>query len=41
MNYLHLGDCYDVLHREISPESADLIYIDPPFQQQAQLQYLF
>jgi len=31
MNYLHLGDCLDVLRREIPDESADLIYIDPPF----------
>ncbi len=31
MNYLHLGDCLEVLRHEISDSSVDLIYIDPPF----------
>ncbi len=31
MNVLHLGDCLDVLQREVASESVDLIYIDPPF----------
>jgi site-specific DNA-methyltransferase (adenine-specific) len=31
MNYLYLGDCYDVLKHDIQDESVDLIYIDPPF----------
>ncbi|MEK0337408.1 MAG: DNA methyltransferase [Nitrosopumilus sp.] len=31
MNYLFLGDCYDVLRHDIQNESVDLIYIDPPF----------
>lgn len=31
MNYLHLGDCLDVLRQNIKDESVDLIYIDPPF----------
>jgi site-specific DNA-methyltransferase (adenine-specific) len=31
MNYLHFGDCLEVLRSEIPDESVDLIYIDPPF----------
>ena len=31
MNFLHLGDCLDVLRSETPDESVDLIYIDPPF----------
>ena len=31
MNYLYLGDCYDVLKHDIKDGSVDLIYIDPPF----------
>lgn len=31
MNYLHMGDCLDVLRQDIKDESVDLIYIDPPF----------
>ncbi|MGE0083993.1 MAG: DNA methyltransferase [Desulfococcaceae bacterium] len=31
MNWLHLGDCLEVLRKEIPDETADLIYIDPPF----------
>ncbi len=31
MNWLHLGDCLEVLRKEIPDETVDLIYIDPPF----------
>ena len=30
MNYLFLGDCYDILRNDIPDESVDLIYIDLP-----------
>ena len=31
MNYIYLGDCFEVLRDYIEDESIDLIYIDPPF----------
>lgn len=31
MNYLFLGDCLNILRENISDNSVDLVYIDPPF----------
>ena len=39
-NRLYFGDCLEVMREDISSESVDLIYLDPPFQFQASLQRL-
>lgn len=35
MNHLYFGDNLDVLRRSIPSESADLVYLDPPFNSKA------
>lgn len=40
-NRLYYGDNLDVLREHISPESVDLIYLDPPFNSQATYNVLF
>ena len=35
MKALHYGDNLQVLRDEIAPESVDLIYLDPPFNSNA------
>src|SRR5208337_4077224 len=35
MNHLYFGDNLDVLRRYVDDESVDLIYLDPPFNSQA------
>jgi 16S rRNA G966 N2-methylase RsmD len=40
-NRLCLGDNLDILRREIAPESADFIYLDPPFNSNASYNVLF
>ena len=39
-NALYFGDCLEVL-RDIPPESVDLIYLDPPFNSNADYNILF
>ena len=41
MNTLYYGDNLAVLRNEIAPESVDLIYLDPPFNSQANYNVLF
>jgi 16S rRNA G966 N2-methylase RsmD len=44
MNHLYFGDCLDVLkdlYKDYPKPFIDLIYIDPPFQQQKKLQCTF
>jgi site-specific DNA-methyltransferase (adenine-specific) len=41
LNRLYYGDNLDVLRNEIKDESADLIYLDPPFNSQATYNVLF
>jgi len=41
LNRLYYGDNLDVLRREIKSESVDLIYLDPPFNSQANYNVLF
>jgi len=41
MNHLHFGDNLDVLHRYVKDESVDLIYLDPPFNSNADYNVLF
>jgi site-specific DNA-methyltransferase (adenine-specific) len=38
---LYFGDNLDVLHEYVADESVDLIYLDPPFNSQAQYNVLF
>jgi site-specific DNA-methyltransferase (adenine-specific) len=35
MNLLYYGDNLDVLRRHIKDESVDLVYLDPPFNSNA------
>jgi len=41
MNKLYFGDNLDVLRKFVTDESVDLIYLDPPFNSQAQYNVLF
>ena len=41
MNSLYYGDNLSVLRHEIPDESVDLIYLDPPFNSQANYNVLF
>lgn len=41
MNHLYYGDNLDVLRASIKDESIDLIYLDPPFNSQANYNILF
>jgi site-specific DNA-methyltransferase (adenine-specific) len=41
MNKLYFGDNLDVLREYVADESIDLIYLDPPFNSQAQYNVLF
>ncbi len=38
---LYLGDNLDVLRTELSPESVDLVYLDPPFNSDRQYNVIF
>ena len=40
-NLLYYGDNLDVLERHIAPESVDLVYLDPPFNSNADYNVLF
>ena len=40
-NVLYYGDNLDILRRYIKDETVDLIYLDPPFNSQAELQRAF
>jgi adenine specific DNA methylase Mod len=40
-NVLYYGDNLDVLRRHIKDESVDLIYLDPPFNSNADYNVLF
>lgn len=40
-NRLHYGDNLDILREEIASESVDLVYLDPPFNSQANYNVLF
>ncbi|MGB6711121.1 MAG: hypothetical protein WBE85_13425 [Methylocella sp.] len=41
MNKLYFGDNLDVLREKIKDESVDLIYLDPPFNSDANYNVLF
>ena len=41
MNLLYYGDNLDVLRRHISDDSVDLVYLDPPFNSNANYNVLF
>jgi DNA modification methylase len=41
MNTLYFGDNLDILREYVADESVDLIYLDPPFNSQAQYNVLF
>ena len=41
MNNLYYGDNLDILREHIADESIDLIYLDPPFNSQANYNVLF
>ena len=41
MNHLYYGDNLQILREHIKDESADLIYLDPPFNSQATYNVLF
>ncbi len=41
MNRLYYGDNLDVLREQIASESVDLIYLDPPFNSNANYNILF
>lgn len=41
MNRLYYGDNLDVLRRHVEDESADLVYLDPPFNSNANYNVLF
>ena len=40
-NHLYYGDNLDVLRRHVPDESVDLIYLDPPFNSNANYNILF
>ncbi|MGA8551897.1 MAG: hypothetical protein WB678_16850 [Stellaceae bacterium] len=40
-NALYYGDNLDVLRREIAADTVDLVYLDPPFNSQANYNLLF
>ena len=40
-NHLYYGDNLDVLRRYVKDESVDLIYLDPPFNSNADYNVLF
>jgi site-specific DNA-methyltransferase (adenine-specific) len=40
-NKLYYGDNLDVLREEIASESVDLVYLDPPFNSNANYNVLF
>jgi site-specific DNA-methyltransferase (adenine-specific) len=40
-NHLYYGDNLDILRNNITDESVDLIYLDPPFNSQANYNVLF
>ena len=40
-NQLFFGDCLDVLRNDIKSESVDLVYLDPPFNSNANYNVLF
>src|SRR5687767_8337672 len=40
-NLLYYGDNLDVLRRHVKDESVDLVYLDPPFNSQANYNVLF
>ncbi|HUY70167.1 MAG TPA: hypothetical protein VMV00_01200 [Candidatus Baltobacteraceae bacterium] len=40
-NALYFGDNLDILRKYIKDESVDLIYLDPPFNSQANYNILF
>ena len=41
MNKLYYGDNLDVLRKSVADESVDLIYLDPPFNSNADYNALF
>ena len=41
MNTLYYGDNLDVLRRHMADESVDLVYLDPPFNSNANYNVLF
>ena len=41
MNYLYYGDNLDVMRRHLKDESVDLVYLDPPFNSNANYNVLF
>jgi 16S rRNA G966 N2-methylase RsmD len=41
MNKLYFGDNLDVLREKIKDESVDLVYLDPPFNSDANYNVLF
>ena len=41
MNLLYYGDNLDVLRRHVESESVDLVYLDPPFNSNANYNVLF
>jgi adenine-specific DNA methylase len=40
-NHLYYGDNLDILRSSIADESVDLVYLDPPFNSQANYNVLF
>ncbi len=40
-NHLYFGDNLDVLRRYVADESVDLVYLDPPFNSNANYNVLF
>ncbi|HEX8732167.1 MAG TPA: hypothetical protein VF725_08900 [Ktedonobacterales bacterium] len=40
-NHLYYGDNLDILRRYVKDESVDLIYLDPPFNSNANYNVLF
>lgn len=40
-NRLHYGDNFDVLRRYVADESVNLVYLDPPFNSNANYNVLF
>jgi len=41
MNQLYYGDNLDALRRHVADESADCVYLDPPFNSNANYNVLF
>ncbi|HEX3880127.1 MAG TPA: hypothetical protein VHW24_24265 [Bryobacteraceae bacterium] len=41
MNTLYYGDNLDILRSQVKDESVDLVYLDPPFNSQANYNVLF